>query len=76
MSTTLIGYNIKLIKAGYYEVVSPQKRAYTVNLNVPDCDCADFIYRGEKRPCKHIGLVRIAIERGSIPALSKNKAPA
>lgn len=66
MTLILCGYEIKELGSGYFEVTSPAGRVYTVNLNQPECDCADFIYRGEERPCKHINLIRQLIESGEL----------
>ena len=52
--------------AGYYRVTSPEGRTYNVNMTMETCDCADFLYRGQDRPCKHINMVKKLIERGVI----------
>lgn len=48
----------------WWRVRSPEGREYMVNLAGPSCDCADFAYRGEERPCKHIRMVKEVVGKG------------
>jgi len=67
-----------IVPAGgdYYSVTSPEGRTYSVNLAAETCDCADYLYRGQERPCKHVEMVKRLLERGVIAHRLTKKAAA
>ena len=52
------GYYIERVGTSpVFEVKTPEHRIYLVDTEAGTCECADFLYRGEERPCKHIRML-------------------
>lgn len=52
---------------GLYTVDSESGSQYLVDIEQEACECRDFEYRGDERPCKHIRRAQFATGRREIP---------